>query len=330
MFRRLLREYLSLSRGERRGFRVLLALIILLLSLRTVLPFLPRHGGKIHGPAAEDVEAMLDSLRKGTVPSAVASVTDLFTFDPNTAAFGDLVRLGISPGVAGILINYRNAGGLFRRDSDLLRVYGMEEAVFRRLQPYIRIEGTGRPGTKFKGTQTGAAGDRAFAMVPAGGNAKGDSPGVPSGRSVVDVSPIVSPGISTGMFELNAADSLQLLSVYGIGPTFARRIIRYRELLGGFYGREQLREVYGFSPKQYRELAARSTIDTSLLRKLDLNLLDAEGLSRHPYLDAYQAGALVAFRERMGAFETAEQVVENRLLPDSVFLKIRPYLKAGR
>ena len=49
--------------------------------------------------------------------------------------------------------------------------------------------------------------------------------------------------------ELNGADTTTLQLLHGIGPVFARRIVRYRERLGGFTSTEQLLEVYGFTPQ---------------------------------------------------------------------------------
>ena len=45
------------------------------------------------------------------------------------------------------------------------------------------------------------------------------------------------------VFELNSADSLDLVQLYNIGPTIARRILKYRSLLGGYFCKEQLHEV---------------------------------------------------------------------------------------
>ena len=47
------------------------------------------------------------------------------------------------------------------------------------------------------------------------------------------------------LVELNMADTTTLKKVPGIGPVFANRIVKYRNLLGGFYAVSQLREVYG-------------------------------------------------------------------------------------
>ncbi len=310
MFTRLFREYLSLTRGERHGLQVLVFLVILLVLVRSFMPLIVQYQAADFTAAGREIAGFLDSLqtldklaaaRKGIAAERMGSVADmkkfpvgkydlqadLFPFDPNTADLEDLIRLGIPPGTARTLVNYRQKGGSFARDSDLLRVYGLNPDIYARLQPYIRL------------------------------------PDISAGREHHFFRKSFQP------FELNRADSQQLIAVYGIGPVFARRIIRYRELLGGFCRPDQLMEVYGFSLEQFEELMRCSFIDTSLLRRMDLNSMDADSLSVHPYLDRYQAGALVSYREYMGSFSDASQVLENRLLPDSVFLRIHPYLSAG-
>lgn len=63
----------------------------------------------------------------------------LFAFNPNTVTKEDLVILGLSPKLAQTIVNYRNKGGQFRREEDLLRMYGMQEADYERLKPYIQL-----------------------------------------------------------------------------------------------------------------------------------------------------------------------------------------------
>ena len=64
--------------------------------------------------------------------------------------------------------------------------------------------------------------------------------------------------------ELNTADTTILKKVPGIGSTFARRIIKYRELLGGFFTVEQLREVYGLDEERYNAMKSWFSADMSL------------------------------------------------------------------
>ena len=53
--------------------------------------------------------------------------------------------------------------------------------------------------------------------------------------------------------ELNSADSVTLQLLHGIGPAYARRIVNYRDRLGGFVSTTQLLEVYGFGPELWKK-----------------------------------------------------------------------------
>ena len=62
-----------------------------------------------------------------------------FVFDPNTVSVADLRRLGFSERQAQAIDKYRQAGGRFRRKSDFAKSYVVDDSVFQRLAPYIRI-----------------------------------------------------------------------------------------------------------------------------------------------------------------------------------------------
>lgn len=100
--------------------------------------------------------------------------------------------------------------------------------------------------------------------------------------------------------ELNSADTTVLKKVPGIGSTFSNRIIKFRELLGGFHNISQLREVYGIDDDKFNQLKSWFEADTSQIRKLKVNALTFETLSRHPYLSYKQTRAIIRLRERKG------------------------------
>lgn len=65
--------------------------------------------------------------------------------------------------------------------------------------------------------------------------------------------------------ELNSADTTALKMVPGIGSVFAKRIIKYRDLLGGFYSVEQLGEVYGIDEERYEAMKSWFSVDPSVI-----------------------------------------------------------------
>lgn len=110
------------------------------------------------------------------------------------------------------------------------------------------------------------------------------------------------------IIELNAADTLILKKVPGIGSSFARRIVKYRSLLGGFYTVEQLSEVYGIDEDRYRRLAPWFRTDASLIRPIRINGLPADSLPYHPYLNKSQKRVLRQLRRQKGRIESWENL----------------------
>ncbi len=101
--------------------------------------------------------------------------------------------------------------------------------------------------------------------------------------------------------ELNTADSLILKKVPGIGSAFARRIVKYRTLLGGFHSVAQLGEVYGIDAERYEALKSWFIVDPTLIRRLPVNTFPADSLSKHPYISYRQARAIYNLRSRKGS-----------------------------
>lgn len=99
---------------------------------------------------------------------------------------------------------------------------------------------------------------------------------------------------------LNTADTTELKKVPGIGSTFAMRIVKFRNLLGGFYTVEQLREVYGLDEERYQSLHNWFTTDISAIKKLQINTLPEDSLRKHPYISYKQAKVLAQIRKQQG------------------------------
>lgn len=118
-----------------------------------------------------------------------------------------------------------------------------------------------------------------------------------------------------GVLELNSADTLQLQELRGIGPTFARRIVAYRDKLGGYYAKEQLMEVYGFTAELYEKIKNQVKVNPSLIKKIDVNAYDIGYLKRHPYISYYEAKAIVDYRNSKKNHHI-DSIEELKELPD--------------
>lgn len=127
--------------------------------------------------------------------------------------------------------------------------------------------------------------------------------------------------------ELNGADTTTLQLLHGIGPAFARRIVKYRERLGGYVSTSQLLEVYGFTPDLLAHIAPHLQLDTaSALRRIPVNSATLKQLIRHPYVEYYFARDLVNLRSHGVTFSSVDDL---RTLPsasDTMLSKLHPYL----
>ena len=127
---------------------------------------------------------------------------------------------------------------------------------------------------------------------------------------------------------INEADSLQWISLPGIGPVLSSRILRFREALGGFVRIDQVAETFGLADSSFQKIRPLLLLPAdSPVRQLSINSLSEAELSRHPYLSRSLARRLVAYRMVHGPFPSLEALQNlagiNRVMLD----KLAPYLR---
>jgi DNA uptake protein ComE-like DNA-binding protein len=130
----------------------------------------------------------------------------------------------------------------------------------------------------------------------------------------------------TKSIELNSSDSTDLIQLRGIGPVFASRIVKFRNILGGFYSADQLMEVYNFPEETFQGIKSYLRCDTALIRKMRLNFADFAELIRHPYLERDEVNSILNFREENGPFVSKEQLIKDGLVDSLKFQKIKHYI----
>jgi DNA uptake protein ComE-like DNA-binding protein len=126
--------------------------------------------------------------------------------------------------------------------------------------------------------------------------------------------------------EINSADSSELTDLYGIGPAYASRIIKFRNLLGGFYKPGQLLEVYGMDSSRYSGFVNDIILDTLAIVKINLNTAGFRDLLRHPYLDYEEVRSIINFRDNNGPFLSPGQLWTDSILANAKRDVLYPYL----
>ena len=129
------------------------------------------------------------------------------------------------------------------------------------------------------------------------------------------------------IIELNSADSAKLIEVKGIGPSFAVRIVRYRGRLGGFYHKEQLKEVYGIDSIKYVEIKDQVSVNPDNVKLININTISFDQLRIFPYLGYKQVNAIIQYRAQHGNYTSIADMKNIAILDDGILRKIEPYLK---
>ena len=127
--------------------------------------------------------------------------------------------------------------------------------------------------------------------------------------------------------ELNSADSAKLITLPGIGPVLAGRIIKFRNLLGGFVSVIQLKEVYGLKEETYNLIRDRILVDSARIIHIGINSAGYREMVRHPYLEPSDVKSLLKYRELKGSISGQEVIIRNNLIDSSRMLRVRPYLR---
>ncbi|MBD2754262.1 ComEA family DNA-binding protein [Spirosoma validum] len=327
-FHALVRDYFGISHKEARGFIILIFLTLLCLLIPFVYRFLSDR--KPVDTSAAD-QHKLDSLvalmqaeeakqprfgdrsNKDKTTAERFSEPKLFNFDPNTVSVAGWQQLGLPPWLAERIKKYRNKGGQFRKKEDLLRIYDFPPELYEQLEPYITLKASS-PSDRFSG--------KPYPSQESYTNSKRP---VYEDRNEHSISERPAKAVLQP-FDINTADTSQLIALRGIGATLAGRIVKFRDALGGFVSTDQFRDIYGLDSTAREELEKFGKI-RSAVRKIAVNTATAEELDRHPFLSRRQAQIIVNYRQQHGAYTSVESLKPIRILDAKTIEKIAPYLE---
>lgn len=287
---------LRYSRKQRRSL-LALAIIILLLQIFSLFK------DDLFKPAVPNADLIDQKMRVWINRSNQIKTDSLFHFDPNKASTGELEKLGLGQYSIKNFVKYREKGGKISEPEELLKIYGVDTLWYQKVKPYIVI-------------------DKSEKEVKKGGllrkarkyNRRTDNNTESSSNKAAE------------RLELNAADSVSLCKLRGIGPVFASRIIRYRALLGGYVEQQQLLEVYGMDQKRFEEISSQIWVDDAKVRKIDPNLSSFKAMLRHPYIDYELVKSICSYRESIGPFKETDELKNIELVNEVLFSKIAKYL----
>ncbi len=309
------KDFFYFNKSQRIGIIILLFLILLVFSATLLMPCFvaPPENSKNDEKFLSEARAFIANLkekekfrkkefvpfenRNYTKKKKTEQVYQLFAFDPNSADSVSFVRLGLKPYIAKNILKYRAKGGKFRSPEDFGKVYGITENKFEELKPYIQIAKLEQTKELHQKTTEKQSEEKT-----------------------------VKEELAVAL-EINVADTAALVKVRGIGKTYAKRIVGYRNVLGGYYSVEQLREVYGMRDENFEKIKHSLTADGTLIRKIKINNAGVDYLKSHPYIGSFQrAKAIYEYRRKLGKLKNIEQLNVLDEFSSDDLIKLTPYL----
>ncbi len=291
-------EQLYLSKKERRG----ILMLMILLALFIVLPFLWKSKSNseiiITKPPEQKViensehnklyQAKAKPFRLQKLNQKNNSVQTDIQFNPNTVDFKTAIKAGMPKKIFNILQKFRQKGFKFKSVEDLKKIYGVDEKLYAKLSQRI--------------------------ILPI---QKMDS---------IQAHPKLSRPLKIHTLEVNTADIEQWISLPGIGPKLAERIIKFRDGLGGFYQVDQIKETYGLQDSVFQYIKSFLTCNGQV-NKIRINQMDIDELNAHPYINYKQAQFIVNYRRQHGGFNDTDEMLSTSFFDLAWIEKIGTYLQ---
>lgn len=245
-----------------------------------------------------------DSIKelKGSIPGYLPITYS--NFDPNIADSLTFLRLGLKPYIIKNILHYRQKGGRFKTPESFEKVYGLSAEQFNQLLPYININ------NKPEKLRVEIQKSDSLSSFPA--------------KQIFAKQTFTKQFkySSDTLIDLNLADTTELKKIPGIGSGIAKRIVAYRNRLGGYLTPLQLQEIEYVSDTLNRWFF----VSNPSVRKINLNRSGIERLKSHPYINFYQAKVIVEYRKRKGKINSLKQLALYEEFSEEDINRIEPYI----
>jgi len=212
----------------------------------------------------------------------------LSKFNPNEFKKSDWKKIGFSDKQSNIIVNYKNRIGGFKRNSDVEKVFVINEKKYKEIEPYLEIQNVDNNTSNYIN------------------NFK---------KQEVLI-----------IYELNSATFNELVTIKGVGEFTAKAILKQKKLIGGFHSIIQLMEVYGIEERNYLTIKEQLSIDDSKLIKINVNNLSIFELKKEHYISWNIAEAIINKR-LMGKLSNIDFLVDDKVISKEQYQILVPYIE---
>jgi len=227
-----------------------------------------------------------------------ATTDSLFTFDPNTVSYEQLLALGFERHTAVSILKYRARGKVFEIAEEFALCYGVTDSMFARLRPYINI------GKQFRAENRG---DSIRAINRQRWEQKIDN------RRPHPYEP----------FRIDTV-SIAYLQRIGFSYRQAEGLIEYRDSgAEGIRNMAELSDCWAVSPEMADSLARYVIFPEPKPYggKIEINSADSATLVTVRGIGPKTAQAIVSYRKLLGGYVSIEQLSEIKCVTSENFAR---------
>lgn len=227
-----------------------------------------------------------------------ATTDSLFTFDPNTVSYEQLLALGFERHTAVSILKYRARGKVFEIAEEFALCYGVTDSMFARLRPYINI------GKQFRAENRG---ENIRAINRQRWEQKIDNR-------------------RPHPYEPFRIDTVSIVYLQRIGFTYrqAEGLIEYRDSgAEGIRNMAELSDCWAVSPEMADSLARYVIFPEPKPYggKIEINSADSATLVTVRGIGPKTAQAIVSYRKLLGGYVSIEQLSEIKCVTSENFAR---------
>ncbi|MGQ9846209.1 MAG: helix-hairpin-helix domain-containing protein [Bacteroidales bacterium] len=297
----MLKSYFQFTRKERNGILFLLFIIVLIWIIYISLDFIFKPNFHEYSQFEKQIDSFYASINdsqintKNTQQKTITYNKDTCIIDVNYPQIELLHCIGINDRLAKIWINFTKKGGTFKRIDEIKKLWGMTDSIFNSIVPYLTISNNNSKKNNVAYTHKNWQNSN-------------------------------TPEKKIEMIEINTADTIQLKKLPGIGSSFASRIVKYRNRLGGFYAKEQLKEIYGLNQELFDKISPYIYVDVFEIKKININTGDYSTLIQNPYFTKETVKAILQYRKKYGKFNNGNDLLTHQIITEEEWLKLKWYV----
>jgi len=287
-----IKSHFVFNKSQRNGILLLLFFISGYLVINYYVDFSKENLLDINSKEVIAIQKELDSLRTIEVESKKPKV---FPFNPNFLTDFKGYTLGMSTEEIDRLLAFRKENKWINSVEDFKKVTKVSDSLLNKISPYFKFpDWVTNPKSKNKYVKKRFK-EKKF----------------------------------TQKIDLNLATQDQLEAVNGIGKAFSKRIIDYRNKLGGFTNDIQLYQVYGLDFQVANSILKEFTVKTPKeIIKMNLNSISASDISTIPSISFDIAKKIWEFRilnegiKSFSELENIEGLTKRKLQGIQLYLKL--------